>query len=129
LILLVENREPVRVASKKVLETSGYDLLVVERVSDALWIAGQYRRHIDFLIIQALPRGLNAGLLAHLFRCNHPETLTVFVAGTREEVLICNGSDRNTTVLDQPVSVKVVASAVGEVIAKLRRMNINDSEG
>lgn len=42
LILLTEKREPVRVALKKVLNACGYDVIVVERVSEALSISAAY---------------------------------------------------------------------------------------
>ena len=90
-ILLGENREPVRVALKKVLEACGYDVIVVERASEALSIATGYDGHIHFLITNVVFHGMNGGLLAHLFQRAHPETRALFLSGSREEVLICDG--------------------------------------
>lgn len=117
-ILLGENREPVRVALKKVLEASGYDVIVVERASEALSIAAGYDGHIHFLITNVVFSGMNGGLLAHLFQCTHPETRVLFLAGSREEVLICSDEpDQKITVLEQPVRLDFVASKVSEMIA------------
>src|SRR5262245_28611945 len=68
LILIVEKREPVWVALKTVLETTGCDLMVVARASEALSLAATYSKDIHFLVIPAVMAELNAGLLAHLFR-------------------------------------------------------------
>ena len=117
-ILLAENRESVRVALKTVLEASGYDVIVVEHASEALSIAAGYDGRIDFLITEVTFPGINGGLLAHLFQCVHPETLALFLSGSREEVLICDGTlDQNIAVLEQPVRLDVVASKLSEMIA------------
>jgi len=117
-ILLGEDREPVRVALKKVLEVCGYDVIVVERASEALSIATGYDGHIHFLITNVAFQGMNGGLLAHLFKCAHPETRALFLSGSREEVLICDGAlDPKIVVLEQPVRLDVFASKVSEMIA------------
>ena len=116
-ILLGENREPVRVAWKKVLEACGYDVIVVERASEALSIAIGYDGHIHFLITNVVFSGMNGGLLAHLFQCVHPETRALFLSGSREEVLICHGTlDQKIAVLEQPVRLDVFASKVREIL-------------
>jgi two-component system cell cycle response regulator CpdR len=116
-ILLAEQREPLRVALKRVLEVSGYDVVVVERASEALSIAVTYDGHIDLLITEIAFPGINGGLLAHLFQCAHPETRALFLSGSPEEVLICDGTlDQKTAVLEQPVRLDVFASKVSEMI-------------
>jgi DNA-binding NtrC family response regulator len=116
-ILLGENREPVRVALKKVLETCGYDVIVVERASEALSIPTGYDGHIHFLITNVAFQGMNGGLLAHLFQGVHPETRALFLSGSREEVLICDGTlHQQIAVLEQPVRLDVFASKVSEMI-------------
>ena len=118
LILLAENRESVRVALKKVLDACACDVVVVEQASEALSIAAAYGGHIDFFITQTALAGMNGGLLAHLFQCVHPETTALFLSGSREEVLICEGTlDHRVAVLEQPVGMDFVARKVGEVIA------------
>lgn len=118
LILLAENRESVRVALKKVLAACGCDVVVVEQASEALSIAAAYGGRIDFFITQTALTGVNGGLLAHLFQRVHPETRTLFLSGSREEVLICEGTlDQKVAVLEQPVGVDIVACKVGEMIA------------
>lgn len=119
LILLAENRESVRVALKKVLDACGCDVVVVEQASEALSIAAAYDGNIDFFITQITLAGMNGGLLAHLFQRVHPETHALFLSGSREEVLICEGTlDHKVAVLEQPVGVDVVASRVSEMIAR-----------
>src|SRR5687767_5746571 len=116
-ILLAENRESVRVALKRVLESTGYDVIVVEHASEALSIAAGYDGHIDFLITEVTFPGINSGLLAHLFQCVHPETRTLFLSGSPEEVLICDGTlDQKIAVLEQPVGLDVFANKVSEVL-------------
>ena len=117
MILLGENREPVRVALKKVLESSGHDVIVVERASEALSIATGYDGHIHFLITNVMFSGMNGGLLAHLFQCAHPETRALFLSGSRQEVLIFDGAlDPKIAVVEQPVRLDVCASEVSEMI-------------
>ena len=117
LVLLAENRESVRVALKKALEACGYDVIVVEQASEALSIAATHDGHIDFFITRIVLTGINGGLLAHLFQCVHPETRALFLSGSREEVLICEGTlDHQVAVLEQPVEVDVVACKISEMI-------------
>ena len=115
LILLVENREAVRVALKNVLDTFSYDVVIVEHALDALAIAATYDGQINFLIASS---GINGGLLSHLFRRTHPETRVLFVSGSPEEVLIFDTSNLDISVLQQPVPVEAVAGAISEMIAK-----------
>ncbi len=122
MILLAENRESVRVALKKVLEASGYDVVVVESASEALSIGVAYDGHIDFLITEVALPGINGGLLAHLFQCVHPETRALLLSGSPEEVLICDGTpDQKVAVLEQPVRLDVFASKVSEMIDSRRQ--------
>jgi CheY-like chemotaxis protein len=124
-ILLAENRESARVALKKVLEATGYDVIDVERASEALSIAAGYDGHIDFLITEVAFPGINGGLLAHLFQCVHPETRALFLSGSPEEVLIWaerdqkldQRLDQKIAVLEQPARLDVFASKVSEMIA------------
>jgi response regulator RpfG family c-di-GMP phosphodiesterase len=116
-ILLAENRESTRVALKKVLEATGYDVIDVERASQALSMGLTYDGHIDFLITEVAFPGINGGLLAHLFQCVHPETRALFLSGSPEEVVICHGAlDQKIAVLEQPVRLDVFASKVSEMI-------------
>ena len=122
LILLAENRESVRVALKRVLDACGFDVVVVEQASEALSIAAAYGGHIDFFITQTALAGINGGLLAHLFQRVHPETRVLFLSGSREEVLICEGTlDDKVAVLEQPVGVDIVAGKVSEMIKQRER--------
>ncbi len=115
--LLAENRESTRVALKRVLEAAGYDVIVVERASEALSIGTGYDGHIDFLITEVAFPGINGGLLAHLFQRAHPETRALFLSSSPEEVLICHGAlDQKIAVLEQPVRLDVFASKVSEMI-------------
>jgi response regulator RpfG family c-di-GMP phosphodiesterase len=128
-ILLGENREPVRVALKKVLEACGYDVIVVERASEALSIAAGYGGHIHFLITNVVFSGMNGGLLAHLFQCAHPEGRALFLSGSLEEVLICHGTlDQKIAVLEQPVRLDVFASKVSEMLATRKVFNRSGDE-
>jgi CheY-like chemotaxis protein len=129
-ILLAENRESTRVALKKVLEATGYDVITVERASEALSIGAGYDGHIAFLITEVAFPGINGGLLAHLFERVHPETRALFLSGSPEEVLICDGAldqkldqrldqrlDQKIAILEQPVRLDVFAIKVSEMIA------------
>jgi CheY-like chemotaxis protein len=116
-ILLAENRESTRVALKKVLEATGYEVIDVERATEALSIAVGYDERIDFLITDVVFPGINGGMLAHLFQCLHPETRALFLSGSSEEVLICHGAlDQKIAVLEQPVRLDVFASKVREIL-------------
>jgi len=121
-ILLAENRESTRVALKRVLEATEYDVIVVERASEALSIGAGYDGQIAFLITDVALPGINGGLLAHLFQCVHPEIRALFLSGSPEEVLICHGAlDQKIAVLEQPVRLDVFASKVSEMIETAAR--------
>ena len=127
LVLLADDRESVRVALKKVLDACGCDVVVVEQPSKALSIAAAYAGHIHFFITQIVFGGINGGLFAHLFQLLHPETHALFLSSSREEVLICECPlDHKVTVLEQPVSVDVVASKVGAMIGARQASGSDD---
>jgi len=117
MILLAEKRESTRVALKNVLEATGYDVIDVGRASEALSIGAGYDRHIDFLITEVTFPGINGGLLANLFPYVHPETRALFLSGSPEEVLFCQGAlDQKIGVLEQPVRLDVVAMNLKEML-------------
>ena len=121
LVLLLESREPVRVALKILLERSGCDVIAAAKASDALSIAAANEDRIDFLITHIVSSGINSGLLSYLFQCRHPETRVLFVSGSREEVLICDELPQsNINVLEQPVPIEIVAETVSRMIRNLQ---------
>lgn len=115
-ILLAEHRESTRVALKNALEAAGYDVIVVERASEALSIGAVYGGHIDFLITEVAFLGIKGGLLAHLFQCVHPETRALFLCGNPEEVFDLRRHAGSENPCSRATRLDVFASKVSEMI-------------
>ncbi len=114
-ILLVEDDEPVRKLSKRVLESCGYDVLEARDGIDALRVAEEQSGQIHILVTDmVMPRLGGHDLIKRLTRAR-PEMKVILTSGYTDSVALREqGPDFSVAFLQKPFSPDQLARKVRE---------------
>jgi len=112
-ILLTEDQEGVRNLSRRVLERSGYKLLIAEDSEDALTLAADYPDSIDLLLTDVVMPGKNGAELAQELLRLRPDISILYMSGYTDELLQQRGVlNPGIDLLQKPFSPQELAQAV-----------------
>ncbi|HEU5171269.1 MAG TPA: PAS domain S-box protein, partial [Gemmatimonadales bacterium] len=117
-ILLVEDEDTVRNATRRILERHGYRVLEARDGADALVVWRESGPHIDLVITDVQMPELGGGELAAVLRRDRPELPVVFTSGyASDEVAALELRDGRTTFLPKPFEFGGLVRAVQSVLA------------
>ena len=120
-VLLVEDAEPVRELQRRVLEASGYRVLVANDPVDALDMAEQADGQIDLLVTDVIMPILTGPQLASEMTRRWPFTRTLYVSGYSEKILRGTGGD-DPRLLKKPFMPDQLVEAVRAALDVPRKM-------
>ena len=80
-ILLVEDEDSLRVVTRDVLETLGYQVVTAAGGKEALEISRKFEKEIDLLLTDVVMPDMNGRTLAEQFTGERPETRILFMSG------------------------------------------------
>lgn len=80
-VLLVEDEVPLRQLTRRILESSGYNVLEATSSGDALLIVEERGDEIDMLLTDVVMPRMDGPALAARIRAKHPSMAVVFVSG------------------------------------------------
>ncbi len=116
-ILLAEDHEPVREATKRMLERLGYTTLAAHDGEDALARASAHEGHIDLLLTDVVMPRLDGPGLAEALAAARPGLAVLYVSGYTGERIPDDG-DRPTAFLAKPFSAHDLAAAIRSLLAR-----------
>ena len=90
-VLLVEDQEQVRVVAARVLERSGYRVLVAERPSQALALAETHPGVIHLLLTDVVMPEMGGAELAKRIALTRPETKVLCMSGYTDDSVVRHG--------------------------------------
>ena len=91
-ILLVEDEEPVRTLTRKMLESGGYAVLEASNGREALEISERYREPIHVVITDMVMPLMSGTEVAETLLAARPETKVLFISGYSEQAIARQGA-------------------------------------
>ncbi|MGF1550670.1 MAG: response regulator, partial [Sphingomonadaceae bacterium] len=116
-ILLVEDEAVVRTVAEQALTRQGYTVLTAESGEEALEILGR-GDHVDLLVSDVVMPAMDGPTMVREARESRPDLKILFMSGYAEEQLRRSLDLDEVAFLAKPFSVKQLAAAVGDALAK-----------
>ncbi|HVS14154.1 MAG TPA: PAS domain S-box protein [Thermoanaerobaculia bacterium] len=116
-LLLVEDEDAVRELAARILERSGYRVLVAENAGAAVLLLESFPDPVHLLITDVVMPGLSGTALAKRLRASRPEMRVLFVSGYGAEALSIRGQSRaELPLISKPFGVAGLRRRVREVL-------------
>jgi PAS domain S-box-containing protein len=116
-VLIVEDEPAIREVARRILQRSGYEVLMTESPLDALELVSRHDGEIHLLITDVvMPRMLGKDV-AERVRALRPDVKVLFISGYARPALASSGSlEPGVTLLEKPFSESVLLEAVRQVL-------------
>jgi len=115
-VLVVEDREEVRVLACRMLEALGYQALAAANGAEALAVARRHEHSIPLVLTDVIMPGMNGRQLADQLQRDYPGMRAVFMSGYSDRVLTNTGTlDSRTPYLKKPFTMSQLADILRRV--------------
>lgn len=115
-ILLVEDNDELRIASRSVLESMGYQVLTAADGREALQVFRKDGR-VDLLISDVVMPGMSGKELLDRIQETHPDVRVLFVSGYTDNVILRHGiQEGEVHFLEKPFSSERLAVKIREIL-------------
>jgi len=122
-VLVAEDQESVRRLAQKILEASGYSVLLAKDGTEALRICEDYEGEIRLLLTDVVMRSMTGGELARVVARIRPETSILFMSGYTERGMDAQGLlHEETLFIQKPFSADDLRRKVREVLDLNRKL-------
>jgi signal transduction histidine kinase/ActR/RegA family two-component response regulator len=116
-ILLTEDEEGVREAARRILERSGYRVLVASNGVEALQIAATYEGQIGLLLSDVVMPGLGGAQLVEELRARLPSLKVAYMSGYTDDEIVRRGIvTRDTGFIEKPFTSASLVAAVRKAL-------------
>ncbi len=116
-ILLVEDEEAVRRLASRLLERSGYQILVAESAEDAVVLSRAYDGEIHLLLADVVLPGMNGRRLADLLSEERPRMRVIFASGYFDDRGVL---EARSELIQKPFNPDTLARTVRRVLDRGR---------
>ena len=117
-VLIVDDEEPVREATRIFLEQYGYSVLSAKNGRQAVEVARKYPGTIALLVTDVVMPELGGSELAKLLTIERPEIRVLFISGYTESAVLQHGViDVATCFLQKPFSLKALVTKIRNLLA------------
>jgi two-component system cell cycle sensor histidine kinase/response regulator CckA len=121
-VLLVEDEQPLRSVSQRVLEREGYTVLTAEDGFEGLAIAETFSGTIDLLITDVVLPGLDGRAVAARLKLRRPGLQVLYMTGYTDDEMLRRGLiDDEVNLLDKPFNSAQLADAARRAIRRATR--------
>ena len=118
-VLLVEDEEPVRSITTRLLETLGYRVIEAENGQEALRLFHACREKVDLLLTDVVMPDLSGREVAEALRAQDPNLPVLYQSGYTDDTIVRRGIFREEVAfLKKPFTLDVLARKVREVLAR-----------
>jgi two-component system, cell cycle sensor histidine kinase and response regulator CckA len=116
MVLVVEDREEVRILTCLMLEELGYQTLAAASGAEALVIARRHQGPIPLLLTDVVMPGMNGRELADQLHQIYPGMKAIFTSGYTDQILTNTGTlDSYTSYLQKPFTLPQLAEILQQV--------------
>ncbi len=119
-ILIVEDEDLVRDLAQRVLQRSGYKVLIAADAVQAIRLCDEYAASIDLLITDVvMPGGLSGRDLAEHLKQTRPTTRVLFMSGYTDSTIVHHGMlEEGVMFMQKPFTPLALARQVREMLEK-----------
>jgi PAS domain S-box-containing protein len=116
-ILVVEDQEPVRRLTRKVLETRGYAVLAAADGPEALRVAEHHPGTIHILVTDVVMPGMSGREVGRQLAAERPEMRVLYLSGYADDSIVHHGVlEPGLAFLQKPFTPETLARRVREVL-------------
>jgi PAS domain S-box-containing protein len=117
-ILLIEDEDPVRLATAAILRRQGYTVLDAQNGGEALLICEQYGKKIDMLLTDLILPRMSGRELAERLKTSIPDLSVLYVSGYTADAVAMINEVEGTHFLQKPITPNALLRKVREVLQK-----------
>jgi signal transduction histidine kinase/CheY-like chemotaxis protein len=129
-ILLVEDRDDVRIVTRRMLQRCGYTVLEAADAAAALALHERHHGPVQLLITDVVMPGMSGRELAERVGPQRPDMKILFMSGfTRDEILPDGGEGTNKSFLQKPFTLDQLLTRVAEMIGSSPQPAAGDAPG
>ena len=116
-VLLVEDDDLVRVAARRILERSGYNVIEASHGLEAIPLAKQYDHRIHIVLTDVVMPELNGPDMAQELTRQHPDLRVVYMSGYTDDAIAHHGIlESGTAFLEKPFTPESLLRTVREAL-------------
>jgi len=116
-ILLVEDEDPVRELTYRMLESYGYVVLEAGHPDQALRVSEQHKGDIDLLVSDVVMPGMGGPALAEQLTRSRPQLKVLYISGYTDDEIIRRGVvEQGIRLLQKPFAPDELARKVREAL-------------
>ena len=124
-VLLVEDDDAVRAATRRILERFGYTVIEAPEAETALGLIRGNEYEIDVVLTDAVMPGMSGLELAEFLAVERPGLPLVLVSGYTEEAINLGGPlAANAVFLEKPFTVHALSRTIADVLSRADRQPI-----
>ena len=121
-ILLVEDDEAVRAATRRLVERFGYSVVEAPNAEVALALISASEMEFDMVLTDAVMPGMSGLELAEMLAADHPSLPLVLVSGYTEDAINRGGPlAPNAVFLEKPFTVHALSRTIADVLRRSKR--------
>lgn len=112
-VLLVEDNEPVRKMSCRILENLGYTVIPAKNGDEALLLFRQHQDTVDLLFTDLVMPGMSGRELADAIHQIRPELPVIFTSGYTDDQIVHRGVIKDQMIyLQKPFNIQLLAETI-----------------
>jgi PAS domain S-box-containing protein len=121
-VLLVEDDDAVRAATRRILERCGYTVVEAPEAETALELIHREQVQFDVVLTDAVMPGMSGLELAELLAVERPGLPLVLVSGYTEDAINRGGPlAPNAVFLEKPFTVHALSRTIADVLSRVER--------